>query len=255
MPARRITKRQQEQARKDSKEIASEETRGRIAVQLAGPDPVLVDIARKEGVSVDFVRGVRDQLRTEAPQVGMQIRKLTAKNALAKIETILDMSFERLYELIPKANLANLRDVAYVADRLFNMRQLIRGEPTAITTVDDRRKLNELLPLVLKEAARRGVTIEGTARLVNTDEPQRGLPDSRVIAHESQDPDDDDAGHDAAPGGVDVASSSPPADAPADADGALRMNQASMAASPPSHAAEATCKAGTAPESLEEATT
>lgn len=226
MPARRITKRQQEQARKDSKEIASEETRGRIAVQLATPDPSIAEIARREGVSEHFVRGVRDQMQTQAPQVGMQIRKLTAKNALSKVETVLDQAIEKLYELVPRAGVASLRDVAFVADRMFNMRQLLRGEPTAITTVDDRRKLNELLPLVLREAARRGVTIDGVARAVR-DEPQRGLPDSRVIDY------DDGADHGVAPGGVNAGDSLPAMEADAEIAGPTPTNHASMAAPPP----------------------
>lgn len=226
MTARRVTKRQIEQNRRDSKEIADQETRGRIAVQLSSPEANIAEIARKEGVSEHFVRGVRDQLQTQAPQVGMALRKLTGKQALAKVETLLDQAFEKLYELIPNARVASLRDVAFVADRMFNMRQLLRGEPTAITTVDDRRKLNELVPLMLREAARRGVIVEGTARVV--EETQRGVPDSRVIER-------DGAGICAAPGGVDVANSSPALDA--DSAGASRMNQASMAAPPPSRPA------------------
>jgi hypothetical protein len=56
---------------------------------------------------------------------------------------------------------ASARDLAIVVGILLEKRQLLRGEPTQILTVDDRRTLNEIAASVMKECHRRGMVIEG----------------------------------------------------------------------------------------------
>lgn len=57
---------------------------------------------------------------------------------------------------------------------LVNARALQKGEPTQILRVDQRDNLRKILPAMLKEAARRGVTIElgdGEARVMKNVKP------------------------------------------------------------------------------------
>ncbi len=56
---------------------------------------------------------------------------------------------------------ASLRDLAMAKAALIEKRALLRGEPTQILSDLERRKLNELLPLAIAEAQRRGLTVEG----------------------------------------------------------------------------------------------
>jgi hypothetical protein len=56
---------------------------------------------------------------------------------------------------------ASFRDLALGTAAMIEKRQLLRGEPTAIISDHERAKLHELLPLVIAEAQRRGLTIEG----------------------------------------------------------------------------------------------
>ena len=56
---------------------------------------------------------------------------------------------------------ASHRDLGLVAAALIEKRQLLRGEPTQIMSDERRKKLNELIPLLVEEAKRRGITIEG----------------------------------------------------------------------------------------------
>jgi DNA-binding CsgD family transcriptional regulator len=56
---------------------------------------------------------------------------------------------------------ASLRDLAMAKAALIEKRQLLRGEPTQILSDLERKKLNELLPLAIAEAQRRGLTVEG----------------------------------------------------------------------------------------------
>lgn len=55
---------------------------------------------------------------------------------------------------------ANIRDLASLVALFVDRRQLLRGEPTQIASIEDRRAMNEIMPLLLREAQRRGVTID-----------------------------------------------------------------------------------------------
>jgi DNA-binding CsgD family transcriptional regulator len=56
---------------------------------------------------------------------------------------------------------ASARDLGLMAGVLIEKRQLLRGEPTQIISDHERKKLNELLPLAIAEAQRRGLTLQG----------------------------------------------------------------------------------------------
>lgn len=56
---------------------------------------------------------------------------------------------------------ASARDIMLGMGVLMEKRQLLRGEPTAIVSHEDRAKLSDLLPALVAEARRRGVTVEG----------------------------------------------------------------------------------------------
>lgn len=57
---------------------------------------------------------------------------------------------------------ASFRDLALGTTAMIEKRQLLRGEPTAIVSDHERKKLHELLPAFIEEARRRGaVTLDG----------------------------------------------------------------------------------------------
>lgn len=56
---------------------------------------------------------------------------------------------------------ASFRDLALGTAAMIEKRQLLRGEPTQIISDAERAKLHELLPRVIAEAQRRGLTVEG----------------------------------------------------------------------------------------------
>jgi DNA-binding CsgD family transcriptional regulator len=56
---------------------------------------------------------------------------------------------------------ASFRDLALGTAAMIEKRQLLRGEPTAIISDAERKKLHELLPLAIAEAQRRGLTVDG----------------------------------------------------------------------------------------------
>jgi len=58
---------------------------------------------------------------------------------------------------------ASPRELTSAVSVLTEKRALLRGEPTQRITHEQRTKLNELLPVLIAEARRRGLTIDGKA--------------------------------------------------------------------------------------------
>lgn len=56
---------------------------------------------------------------------------------------------------------ASARDLMLGIGVLIEKRNLLRGEPTAIISDHDRKKVHELLPMLMAEARRRSVTVDG----------------------------------------------------------------------------------------------
>ena len=57
---------------------------------------------------------------------------------------------------------ASARDIMLGIGVMIEKRNLLRGEPTAIISDHERKKLHELLPALIAESKRRGITVEGT---------------------------------------------------------------------------------------------
>jgi len=56
---------------------------------------------------------------------------------------------------------ASARDIMLGTSALIEKKQLIDGQPTVIISDHERKKLHELMPLMIAEAQRRGITYEG----------------------------------------------------------------------------------------------
>lgn len=57
---------------------------------------------------------------------------------------------------------ASARDLMLGVSALIEKKQLLDGQPTQIISDHERKKLNELAPLLVEEVKRRGITVEGT---------------------------------------------------------------------------------------------
>lgn len=55
---------------------------------------------------------------------------------------------------------SNAKELSTVIDTMLTKSQLLKGEATSIITIDDRRKLHELMPAIVREAERRGQIID-----------------------------------------------------------------------------------------------
>lgn len=82
---------------------------------------------------------------------------------------------------------AHARDLAIVYGVLIDKMQLLEGKPTQILSVEERRDLKDLLPLLMAEAARREITLRtdtappgATMHVGVTQKPRDGLRTKRL---------------------------------------------------------------------------
>jgi len=135
-----------------------------IADMQTDPEITAGEIAQKLGISKSLVEGFMRRVKT---------RYLGLKEELYRVDNkgIQDLIDDRAYRLLQYLDedlmsQGNLRDITYALDRVFNMRQLLKGEPTAILGIEDRKQLNQLVPLMLQEAQRRGIVMDGDYEVV-----------------------------------------------------------------------------------------
>ena len=119
-------------------------------------------LAKKEKKAVEErVREV-ELIKSGASEKPFANITLDTKYFLDQLEEKLAMTLESLTEAEIKKSSVRERVVAISA--FVEKRALLRGEPTQIVTHQQRQKLNDLLPELIKEAKRRGITIEGTMK-------------------------------------------------------------------------------------------
>lgn len=117
-----------------------------------------VKTAEKAGLPKEIAAGLIRRVRAMAQETTSELRTVKAKEFLDILD---DRAFKALGYLddFALAN-ASAKDLAVIAGILLEKRQLLRGEPTAILSIDDRRSLNDLVAGMTKEAARRNMLID-----------------------------------------------------------------------------------------------
>lgn len=127
-------------------------------ILAAHPDISIRRAAKRCGIPERTARNLYERLRTEYLPVLETLRKYQTKDFLELVEDRLGRALEHLTD--DKLKKAEVRDLGVAIGILVEKRQLLRGEPTSILSVEDRRQLSEILPLIFAEARRRGETIE-----------------------------------------------------------------------------------------------
>ena len=99
----------------------------------------------------------------------LQGRSLSAKGGRLKLSdqellALIDDGLARAFQFLDDFALgqATARDVAVTVGVLIDKRRLLRGEPTAITKLQDMRKLDDLVEIFRKEAERRRKLVDVT---------------------------------------------------------------------------------------------
>lgn len=135
--------------------------------------PAAVEAMRdlSKGEMLSLLDEVLDDLDMPVAERQAVMRRLGKRSHASKIPAVIDNRWilDTLEEKIALAlsyldeftlARANARDIASVVNVLMEKRQLIRGEPTQIVSNEERKALDELVPELLKECARRGMTVD-----------------------------------------------------------------------------------------------
>jgi hypothetical protein len=132
------------------------------AVMDAVTDPLnrLADALRAAGVPPGAAEAILKRIRVKFYGAMTEVRNLKKM----ELDEMLGKKIHLMLSYIDDkvAAEASARDLSIGVAQLIEKQQLIRGEPTQIVSDHERKKLHELLPLAIKEAQRRGLTLEGT---------------------------------------------------------------------------------------------
>lgn len=149
-------------------------------VMLEGSEPfqTMLASAKKLGLKERTIQRLVQRLRAQYQPVLSELRKFEKNQFLELLEDRAHRALEYLDDY--KLSEASAKDLAILVGILLEKRQLLRGEPTQIISFEERKSLGELIPLLIKEAKKRGLeigvykTIEGEAEVVvSPPEPER----------------------------------------------------------------------------------
>lgn len=116
------------------------------------------DIAESCGLPESTTKQLLARLETRWQPLSAELQRVKTQDLVGLLE---DRAWRALQYLDDYALAgASAKDLAITIGVLIEKRQLLRGEPTQIMTSSDRQSLNDLLPLVMREAQRRGYTID-----------------------------------------------------------------------------------------------
>ncbi len=164
------------------------------ALDLATDPFATISRAAKEcGFPQSTLNQLLKRMRTRYQPLNEAIRKVKCSEMIK----LLDDRAYRALDYIDDYALAGagVRDLAVTTGIMLDKARLLREQPTQIVTVEERRKLIELMPMFLKEAERRGMVIEN-GKVIIPEALEKPKEDLETDAKEGGDSHDDgeDAG-------------------------------------------------------------
>jgi len=147
-----------------SKPTLTEQARPEQAAALmdAATDPFanIAKAIRESGLPQSTGEAFLRRLRVRYGKVPQLVRELKTADLIRKINERIDLALEYMDEKVIAE--ASFRDLAMGTSALLEKRQLLKGEPTVILSDLERKKLHELMPLLIAETQRRGLHIPST---------------------------------------------------------------------------------------------
>jgi hypothetical protein len=127
------------------------------------------EIAMLRGTSVASARAIYFQGKTTIKKIEAGEKELTKDGvrvkplSLGEMADACDTKAGEILQLMTKESIqkATLAQKAQAFGVLIEKGRLLRGESTQIITHDDRRTLKDMLPALMKEVEKRGLTLEG----------------------------------------------------------------------------------------------
>ena len=133
---------------------------GDALLKLSHPRRSIEAVAREVGIDPKVATRMAKELEGELMPLKRAIEDVRIEDLTKRFGTL---SRDAVDAITPdKLLVSNARDLAIIAGVAVDKFQLLRGQPTQRMEIGDRRKLNEVLELIVKEAKRRGVEIDVT---------------------------------------------------------------------------------------------
>lgn len=170
--SREVTVRQAQATDRDEAALSDEEHAALLdasSEQFARVRLLAEELGLKPAVVSRLVR----RMRAKYQPITGELRQHKTSEILAMIEDRVGRALGYLDDQVLSE--AKAKDLAITLGILLEKRQLLRGEPTQILSVEERQGLNELLPRLIAEAKRRGLAIDvyGGEAVVAPPEPER----------------------------------------------------------------------------------
>lgn len=140
-------------------EFRNPEKTAKIIDALSDPLLKVKEALVASGLPERVSESVLKRLRTKFFGAVREVKALKTQEILRMCEEKLDMIDFYLDDKVMAE--ASARDLGLMAGVLIEKRALLRGEPTAIISDHERKKIHELFPALIAEAQRRGLTVDG----------------------------------------------------------------------------------------------
>lgn len=137
--------------------------------EVAQDDPKfrdLKDACKQAGMKPTVVAALIKRLQAgKYSPVTAEVKRLAGKDLLETIERKISLVMDYMDE--HAVSQAGLKDLSIAADVLVRNHQLLSNQPTHIIDFTSRQQISVLVPQMLAEARRRGITLEGKSERVN----------------------------------------------------------------------------------------
>ena len=129
-------------------------------VELSGPAQNISRVAKEVGLSPSTAQRLAKKLDTDLQPLKRALDDVKLEDLTRRFGTL---ARDAVDAITPEKLLkAPARDLAIIAGVATDKWQLLRGQPTQRMEIGDRRKMDELLGIILKEAKRRNIEIDVT---------------------------------------------------------------------------------------------
>jgi len=116
------------------------------------------DLAAEVGLHKSTVDALKKRLEFRYLPVGIELGRIRTEQFAEGIDGYANW----ILNSVDECDLlkASLKDKISAFCMLIDRRQLLSGEPTQILSINERKDINDLMPLLVAEATRRGLTID-----------------------------------------------------------------------------------------------
>lgn len=149
-------------------EVAAAVTVAAAASALVDDDErfkALREACKAAGLKVGYVTSLIKRLKVgDYSPVAAEVKRLVGKDLLEALETKTSMALSYMDDVAMSQ--ASLKDLSIATNILIEKQQLLKNQPTQIIDFTSRQQIGVLVPMLMSEAKRRGITVDGSATRV-----------------------------------------------------------------------------------------